>query len=283
MAKRLPSSWSVREYAVADWRDPNKEDQHFEGMRTSHGSMQAVCGARTSSRSNGTRTPLARGSEASWASDQPIDGLSAQPSDASRRRASAAGRQTWAPEQTAGRGAHVSERETCRQAPSLPSHEIQTQLAERFALPVSVSQINWVRATLGVSNPPQCAKKNWIGTIQCRTGSRVLPLSVVDYSVFSPVSLTVPSDLPSYQEALSFSHFRQRGFLWLFMCTRSYSCSSSSPPWCCFGVFAGTIFHLPTHKQAADAPSCTVCSSHVPRWIGHHAESCVKTSSNQAR
>jgi transposase len=49
--------------------------------------------------------------------------------------------------------------QTCRQAPSTPSHEIQTQLAQRFSLTVSVSQINRVRATLGVSNPPQSAKK----------------------------------------------------------------------------------------------------------------------------
>lgn len=50
-------------------------------------------------------------------------------------------------------------KETCRQVPHTPSHEIQTQLAERFSLTVSVSQINRVRATLGVSNPPQSAKK----------------------------------------------------------------------------------------------------------------------------
>ncbi len=49
--------------------------------------------------------------------------------------------------------------ETCRQVPHTPSHQIQTQLAERFSLTVSVSQINRVRATLGVSNPPQSAKK----------------------------------------------------------------------------------------------------------------------------
>ena len=49
--------------------------------------------------------------------------------------------------------------ETCRQVPYTPSHEIQMQLAERFSLSVSVSQINRVRATLGVSNPPQSAKK----------------------------------------------------------------------------------------------------------------------------
>src|SRR6266852_3245338 len=50
--------------------------------------------------------------------------------------------------------------ETCRQAPHTPSHEVQTQLAEQFALSISVSQINRVRAALGVSNPPQWAKKN---------------------------------------------------------------------------------------------------------------------------
>ncbi len=49
--------------------------------------------------------------------------------------------------------------QTCQRAPQMPSHEIQTQLAQRFSLQVSVSQINRVRATLGVSNPPQSAKK----------------------------------------------------------------------------------------------------------------------------
>lgn len=49
--------------------------------------------------------------------------------------------------------------ETCRQAPHTPSHEIQARLSKRFTLSISVSQINRVRATLGVSNPPQSAKK----------------------------------------------------------------------------------------------------------------------------
>jgi putative transposase len=49
--------------------------------------------------------------------------------------------------------------QTCQRAPHTPSHEIQTQLAQRFSFQVSVSQINRVRATLGVSNPPQSAKK----------------------------------------------------------------------------------------------------------------------------
>lgn len=50
--------------------------------------------------------------------------------------------------------------QTCRQAPSPPGHESQTQLAHQVSLQVRVSQINRVRATLGVSNPPHCAKKN---------------------------------------------------------------------------------------------------------------------------
>jgi transposase len=49
--------------------------------------------------------------------------------------------------------------QACRQATHTPSHEIQRHLAKRFSLSVSVSQINRVRATLGVSNPPQSAKK----------------------------------------------------------------------------------------------------------------------------
>jgi transposase len=49
--------------------------------------------------------------------------------------------------------------QACQRAPHTPSHEIQTQLAQRFTLQVSVSQINRVRATLGVSNPPPSVKK----------------------------------------------------------------------------------------------------------------------------
>jgi len=45
--------------------------------------------------------------------------------------------------------------DACRKAPHTPSSTIQTALRERFNLSVSVSQINRVRATLGVSNYPQ--------------------------------------------------------------------------------------------------------------------------------
>lgn len=41
----------------------------------------------------------------------------------------------------------------CREAPCTPSPTLQVALRERFDLQVSVSQINRVRATLGVSNP----------------------------------------------------------------------------------------------------------------------------------
>ena len=41
---------------------------------------------------------------------------------------------------------------SCREAPFTPSSSIQTALQERFDLHVSISQINRVRAALGVSN-----------------------------------------------------------------------------------------------------------------------------------
>ncbi len=42
--------------------------------------------------------------------------------------------------------------EQCRQAPHTPSSAIQAILRERFNLSVSISQINRVRAALGISN-----------------------------------------------------------------------------------------------------------------------------------
>lgn len=42
--------------------------------------------------------------------------------------------------------------ERCRQAPQTPSSTIQMELRERFDLCVSISQINRVRAALGISN-----------------------------------------------------------------------------------------------------------------------------------
>lgn len=45
--------------------------------------------------------------------------------------------------------------ERCRQAPQTPSSTIQAALRERFELCVSISQINRVRAALGVSNHSQ--------------------------------------------------------------------------------------------------------------------------------
>ena len=44
--------------------------------------------------------------------------------------------------------------EQCRQAPATPSSTLQVKLQERFDLSVSISQINRVRAALGISNRP---------------------------------------------------------------------------------------------------------------------------------
>jgi len=45
--------------------------------------------------------------------------------------------------------------DACRQAPQTPSSRVQTALRERFHVNVSISQINRVRAALGVSNHSQ--------------------------------------------------------------------------------------------------------------------------------
>jgi transposase len=45
--------------------------------------------------------------------------------------------------------------DSCRAAPHTPSAVIQTLLQERFDVSVSISQINRVRAALGVSNHPK--------------------------------------------------------------------------------------------------------------------------------
>src|SRR5438034_9875354 len=45
--------------------------------------------------------------------------------------------------------------EQCRQAPQTPSSTVQVELRERFDLHVSISQINRVRAALGISNHPK--------------------------------------------------------------------------------------------------------------------------------
>jgi len=49
----------------------------------------------------------------------------------------------------------------CRAAPSHSGTQIQAALRERFGLTVSVSQINRVRATLGLSRPAQGAGGKW--------------------------------------------------------------------------------------------------------------------------
>jgi transposase len=132
-------------------------------VRSAHGRKQVVDGAGASGGGHGARTPLARGRKTRWVTDQSINGLSAAPADASRRRqggeqALREGRHGH-PVKLRGEVRHWLE-QTCRQAPSTPSHEIQMQLAHQFSLQVSVSQINRTRIALGVSNPPQSAKKS---------------------------------------------------------------------------------------------------------------------------
>jgi transposase len=61
---------------------------------------------------------------------------------------------------------------SCRETPSTPSSDIQTQLQERFDVRVSISQINRVRAALGVSNRSNRQKQE-----KKQEEKEVLPLS----------------------------------------------------------------------------------------------------------
>ncbi len=49
------------------------------------------------------------------------------------------------------------------------------------------------------------------GESQADSSGTVLPLMMVDNSTITPIRLTVPSNSPYDQEALSFSQFKQRG------------------------------------------------------------------------
>ena len=53
----------------------------------------------------------------------------------------------------------------CRAAPSIPSHEVQQALENRFGIRVSVSHLNATRTALGLpSRMPPLREKNWMGT-----------------------------------------------------------------------------------------------------------------------
>ena len=54
----------------------------------------------------------------------------------------------------------------CREAPCTPSATLQATLRERFDLQVSVSQINRVRAALGLSNPSKRSSREKKGRIR---------------------------------------------------------------------------------------------------------------------
>jgi hypothetical protein len=85
-------------------------------------------------------------------------------------------------------------------------------------------------------------------------------LSVVDHSDFPPPRLIGPSDSPYDQETVPAIPFKQRGFVWPFMCFCSCSCSCSSL-WHFFGVLIGSIFRLPPQEERSSIPLSTVSSS----------------------
>ncbi len=99
--------------------------------------------------------------------------------------------------------------------------------------------------------------------------ARVPPLMVVDNSTFSPICLTVHSDAPYDQEALSFSHFKWRRSLWLFMCSSSCSCSSSTSFWRGLGVLIGSLFDLPLHEEGPSTAGSPSAQAPLPRRLPH--------------
>jgi transposase len=90
--------------------------------------------------------------------------------------------------------------ERCQQAPSIPSHEMQNQLAARFTLPISVSQINRVRATLGVSKTPPSAKKTeptyGKARVAGRGGGILLLAAVHETALLSQLEEVLPMKQP---------------------------------------------------------------------------------------
>jgi hypothetical protein len=96
------------------------------------------------------------------------------------------------------------------------------------------------------------------------SAARILPLTVVDNSDFPPPRLTDPSDSPYDQETVPATPFKQRGFVWPFMCCCSCSCSSSSL-WHFFGILADSIFRLPPQEQGPSIPPSNVSSSPAPQ------------------
>jgi hypothetical protein len=84
---------------------------------------------------------------------------------------------------------------------------------------------------------------------------------VVDNSDFSANRLTARETrlILAFQGVLMLPHFKQRGFVWRFMCSCSCSWPAFSSLWRCFGVFAGFLFSLPTHEEGPSAPCSTAC------------------------
>jgi hypothetical protein len=115
------------------------------------------------------------------------------------------------------------------------------------------------------------------GCSQLNLKKGVLPHLVVDNSDFSTNRLTALETLLILKKQGSHHslHIKQRGLVWHFISSYSYSWSaSSSSLWRCFGVLTGSIFSLSTHEEgpstseltgssnrALDCPACRLTST----------------------
>src|SRR5438270_7750295 len=89
----------------------------------------------------------------------------------------------------------------------------------------------------------------------------VLPLSVVDNSDFCPSCLTALSArlILGSQGTLPSPHFKQRGFVWPFICSCSCWWSVPFSLWRCCGVLTGSLFGLPPREEGPSAARSNVC------------------------
>jgi hypothetical protein len=139
-----------------------------------------------------------------------------------------------------------------------PAEELDWSLGKRW--PVRTVQITKNRPEGGLQRVDRI-----IHHVPGQHPSPVLPLSVVDNSNFSPNRLTALSTLLilASQGAFSSPHFKQRGFVWSFMCLWSVSFSV----WRCFGVLTGFLFGFPPQEEGSSTPQPNVCSSPAAQTI----------------
>jgi hypothetical protein len=144
-------------------RESTKEYAGLGPAQKRTGGRDAPDGQGTGSRGEGTFSRLYAGGPImatsdsfGWIADESVQRLSALACRAQTGETALADGRHGHPSKLRGAARSFLE-EQCRQTLPLPSSALQAALRERFDLQVSVSQINRVRAALGVRNQAQPA------------------------------------------------------------------------------------------------------------------------------